>query len=148
VLGNNYRMTELQAALLIGQLEMLPELAARRAKSAARLSAALAGIPGVRPLPPQPAITRKAIYCYVFQFKPGDTRVSRDMFCAALDAEGIPSDGRFSEPVYRSDLFYATPANCPQLAIGRNRPVDYSAEAVQSQSARRTKKRCGSRNSC
>jgi dTDP-4-amino-4,6-dideoxygalactose transaminase len=127
VLGNNYRITELQAALLIGQLEMLPDLAAKRAKSAARLSAALAGIDGVRPLPPQPAITRETTYCYVFQFKPGDARVSRDMFCAALDAEGIPSDGRFYEPVYRSDLFYATPANCPQLAIGRNRPVDYSA---------------------
>jgi hypothetical protein len=37
------------------------------------------------------------------------------MFCAALDAEGIPCDGRFYEPVYRSDLFYATPENCPQL---------------------------------
>src|SRR6202163_1342843 len=38
VLGSNYRMTELQAALLIGQLEMLPELAKRRARSAKLLS--------------------------------------------------------------------------------------------------------------
>jgi dTDP-4-amino-4,6-dideoxygalactose transaminase len=126
VLGNNYRITELQAALLIGQLDMWPDLSARRARAASRLSAALASIRGVRPLPPQAPITRETTYCYVFQYRPERPGVSRDMFCAALDAEGIPCDGRFYEPVYRSDLFCATPENCPQLAIGRNRPVDYS----------------------
>jgi len=116
VLGANYRMTELQAALLIGQLDMLPELAAKRARNAARLSTALSAIPGVRPLPPQPAITRDTIYNYVFQYRPQRHGVvARDLFVAALDAEGIPSDGRFYEPVYRSDLFYATPETCPQL---------------------------------
>jgi dTDP-4-amino-4,6-dideoxygalactose transaminase len=127
VLGSNYRMTELQAALLIGQLEMLPELAAKRDRAAVRLSAALDGIPGVRPLPAQPRTTRPAIYCYVFQYRPRDAKVSRDLFAAALEAEGIPCDGRFYEPVYRSDLFYATPEICPQLCLGRERPVDYSA---------------------
>ncbi len=115
VLGSNYRMTEFQAALLMGQLEMLPELAARRARSAGRLSSALSAIPGVRPLPAQPGITQETIYCYVFQYRPQRPHVSRDLFVAALEAEGIPCDGRFYEPVYRSDLFYATPANCPQL---------------------------------
>jgi dTDP-4-amino-4,6-dideoxygalactose transaminase len=116
VLGSNYRMTEFQAALLIGQLEMLPGLADQRARAAARLSSALATIGGVRPLPPQPGITREAIYCYVFQYRPEDPQVARDLFVAALEAEGIPCDGRFYEPVYRSDLFYATPENCPQLS--------------------------------
>jgi dTDP-4-amino-4,6-dideoxygalactose transaminase len=126
VLGSNYRMTELQAALLIGQLEMLPELAAKRTRAAALLGEALVGIEGVRALSPQPEITREAIYCYVFQYRPGRPGVSRDLFVAALDAEGIPSDGRFYEPVYRSDLFYATPESCPQLGVGRDQPVDYS----------------------
>src|SRR5438552_2896426 len=40
VLGSNYRMTELQAALLIGQLDMLPELSKRRARSAGLLTQA------------------------------------------------------------------------------------------------------------
>ena len=115
VLGANYRMTELQASLLVGQLEMLPELAQKRSRAAARLTKALDSIPGVRTLPPQPEITRETIYCYVFQYRPERTDVSRDLFAAALDAEGIPCDGRFYEPVYRSDLFYATPENCPQL---------------------------------
>ena len=52
--------------------------------------------------------------------------MSRDLFAAAIEAEGVPCDGRFYEPVYRSDLFYATPENCPQLTMGRERAVDYS----------------------
>jgi dTDP-4-amino-4,6-dideoxygalactose transaminase len=121
VLGANYRMTELQAALLIGQLDMLPELAERRARNAALLTARLAEIPGIRPLPPQPAITRDTLYCFVFQYRPQTPTVSRDLFAAALDAEGIPCDGRFYEPVYRSDLFYASPEISPQL-----KGADYS----------------------
>ena len=46
-------MTELQAALLIGQLEMWPEFCEKRTRNAALLSQALAALPQVRPLPPQ-----------------------------------------------------------------------------------------------
>ncbi len=127
VLGSNYRITEWQAALLIGQLEMLPELAERRARSARLLSQALSEIGGVRPLPPQPALTRDTLYCYVFQYRPPDERVSRDLFAAALDREGIPCDGRFYEAVYHSDLFHASPEISRQLCIGRTQPVDYGS---------------------
>jgi dTDP-4-amino-4,6-dideoxygalactose transaminase len=125
VVGWNYRITEFQAAILMGQLERLPELTERRARNAAALSRALEGLPGIRPLPPQPAVTREAIYCYVFQYRPPDDRVSRDLFVAALEAEGIPCDGRFYEAVYRSDLFPARAEDFPQLAIGRERPLDF-----------------------
>lgn len=125
VVGSNYRITEFQAALLLGQLEALPALAERRSRHAALLSQALCEIEGIRPLPPQPAVTRDTIYHYVFQCRPGDGRVPRDVFVAALEAEGIPCDGRFYEAVYRSDLFPARPEDFPQLAMGRGRPVDY-----------------------
>ena len=121
VLGANYRMTELQAALLIGQLEMWPEFCEQRTRNAALLSKALAALPQVRPLPPQAGLTRETIYNYVFQYRPTEPAPSRDLFVAALDAEGIPCDGRFYEPVYRSDLFYAKPENCPQLVLNRER---------------------------
>lgn len=124
LVGSNYRMTEFQAALLIGQLEQLPELTERRARNAARLTKQLSQIEGIRPLPPQPEATREAIYHYVFRFGPAGDRVSRDLFVAALDAEGIPCDGRFYEPVYRSDLFPVTPQDFPQLCWDRD-PVDY-----------------------
>jgi dTDP-4-amino-4,6-dideoxygalactose transaminase len=126
MLGLNYRMTDLQIALLLGQLDTLPALREKRTRRAHVLSQALASIPGVRPLPEQPDITQHTIYNYVFQYRPTAPAPSRDLFVAALDAEGIPSDGRFYEPVYRSDLFYATPQNCPQLRLERDRPLDYS----------------------
>jgi dTDP-4-amino-4,6-dideoxygalactose transaminase len=126
-LGSNYRMTELQASLLIGQLEMLPELREKRTKHAALLTRELAGIPGIRTLPPQPGITRETLYNYVFQYRPQGITPTRDLFVAAIDAEGIPCDGRFYEPVYRSDLFFATPENSPQLSYKRSKPLDYSS---------------------
>ena len=125
VVGSNYRITEFQAALLLGQLEELPTLAEQRSRNAALLTGALRAVEGIRPLPPQPAMTRETIYNYVFQYRPKDDRVSRDLFVAALDAEGIPSDGRFYEPVYRSDLFQVKAEDYPQLTMGREEPVDY-----------------------
>src|SRR5206468_6469059 len=62
---------------------------------------------------------------FVFQYRPTGPAPSRDLFVAALEKEGIPCDGRFYEPVYRSDLFNVTTVNCPQLAIGREQPMDY-----------------------
>lgn len=113
VAGSNYRITELQAALLLGQLDQLPELTDRRAMNAALLTERLATISGISPLPARPEITRPAFYSYVFRFR--DHRVSRDLFAAALEAEGIPCDGRFYEPVYRSELFHATSDQFAQL---------------------------------
>jgi dTDP-4-amino-4,6-dideoxygalactose transaminase len=124
VLGSNYRITEFQAAVLLGQLEQLPALAARRVRNAALLSKRLSEIEGISPLPAQPSLTREAIYNYLFRYRRNET--SRDLFVAALDREGIPCDGRFYEPVYRSDLFHVTPEDFPQLRIGRNKAVDYT----------------------
>ncbi|HYO81289.1 MAG TPA: DegT/DnrJ/EryC1/StrS family aminotransferase [Bryobacteraceae bacterium] len=115
-LGSNYRMTELQACLLQGQLEQLPELRERRTRNAHLLTELLWNIEGVRPLPVQPGITAGTHYTFVFQYRPAHRPApSRDLFVAAVEAEGVPCDGRFYEPVYRSDLFYATTENCPQL---------------------------------
>jgi len=126
MLGTNYRMTELQTSLLLGQLDSWPDLAQKRSRNAALLGKALGQLPHVRPLPAQPGIQRDTIYHFVFQYRPSGPAASRDLFVAALDAEGVPSDGRFYEPVYRSDLFYVTPETCPQLVLKRDRPMDYS----------------------
>src|SRR5581483_273754 len=46
-LGLNYRLTELQAAVARAQLAQLPDIVAARRRTAARLTAALAGLPGL-----------------------------------------------------------------------------------------------------
>jgi dTDP-4-amino-4,6-dideoxygalactose transaminase len=113
LLGLNYRMTDLQVALLIGQIEMLPELRALRAERAALLTRLLERVPAIRTLPAQPQITQPTHYTYVLQYRPAAEAPHRDLFVAALEAEGIPCDGRFYEAVYKSDLYY--PDKCAQI---------------------------------
>jgi len=119
ILGFNYRMTEFQAAILLAQLDRLPEQTEIRALLAAKLSEGLAGIPGVSLLRKDARLTTQAIYQFVFKYdSEAFGGASRDRFVAALEAEGIPSDGLFYEPVYRSALFNVDPRDFPQLRNG------------------------------
>lgn len=106
ILGFNYRMSEFQAVVLLAQMERLDEQTERRAQRAARLSEGLASIEGITLLKRDERLTTQAIYQYVFKY---DSQMfggaSRNRFVAALEAEGIPCDGLFYEPIYRSALF-------------------------------------------
>jgi len=116
LLGFNYRMTEFQAAILIAQLERLPEQTELRAARAARLEAGLSAVPGIQLLRRDERLTTQAIYQFVFKY---DAQAfggaSRDRVVAALEAEGIPAEGLFYEPVYRSPLFQVDPRDFPAL---------------------------------
>ncbi len=116
VLGFNYRMTEFQAAILLAQLERLPEQTEQRAMRASRLSKGLADISGISLLQTDHRLTTQAIYHFVFKYAAtAFGGASRDRFVAALEAEGIPCDGLFYEAVYRSALFKVDPRDFPQL---------------------------------
>ncbi len=105
-LGHNYRMTEFQAIVLLAQLERLEEQTELREINTRRLEEGLKQIGGISLLPRDPRITRQASYHYVFKFHPEDwSGIHRNAFVAALNAEGIHSDGRFYESVYKSSLF-------------------------------------------
>lgn len=106
-IGHNYRMTEFQTALLLAQLDRLPEQTERRWKNARRLASQLAGIPGIQPLSWDSRITRPAIYHYLLRYHPkGFAGVHREIFLSALRAEGIPAEGAFYEPLYRAPLWH------------------------------------------
>jgi len=116
ILGFNYRMTEFQAAILLAQLERLPEQTELRAERAERLSEGLSCIPGISLLRKDERLTTQAIYQFVFKYDAeAFGGASRDRFVAALEAEGIPSDGLFYEPIYRSALFNVDPRDFPAL---------------------------------
>jgi dTDP-4-amino-4,6-dideoxygalactose transaminase len=105
-LGHNYRMTEFQAAILEAQLDRLDEQTKTREKNAAHLDEGLRRISGITLLKRDERITRQASYHYVFKYNPSAfSGVHRNAFVAALNAEGIHSDGRFYEAVYLSSLF-------------------------------------------
>jgi dTDP-4-amino-4,6-dideoxygalactose transaminase len=91
VLGWNYRMTEWQGAILLAQLERLPEHIERRSENAAYLSARLNEIKGINPTKVDERITQHAWHLYMMTYELdtfGDTPSAE---CAAmLRAEGIP----------------------------------------------------------
>lgn len=125
IIGFNYRMGEFQAAVLCAQLESLPEQAAIRERNMKRFESKLKNTEAIGLLKPDPRITRLAPYGYVLKyFSKRASDIPRAEFVAALQEEGIPCDGLFYEPVYKSSLFPLDPADFPALSWGREKPLD------------------------
>ena len=114
VIGHNYRMTDLQTAILEVQLERLDRQHEIRAANARRLRAAIDDIQGLTNLRIDDRVTTQAIYQFVFRLdREAFVGVDRDVFVAALEAEGVPADGRFYESLPVSDLLRPDPARYP-----------------------------------
>ncbi len=125
IIGFNYRMGEFQAAVLCAQLEGLPEQAAIRERAMKRFESKLKNTEAIGLLKPEPRITRLAPYGYVLRYFPKKANdIPRAQFVAALQQEGVPCDGLFYEPVYKSSLFPLDPADFPALSWGREKPLD------------------------
>ena len=117
-LGWNYRMTELQAAILLVQLGRLKEQVAIREANKRYLTDLLQPVAGLSTLREDDRVTTRSGYGFVVRYTPeAFGRRPRDTFVAALIAEGIPCQGAFYEPVYKSPLFGWRDAPVP---------VDYS----------------------
>jgi dTDP-4-amino-4,6-dideoxygalactose transaminase len=87
VLGFNYRMTDIQAAVGRVQLKRLPEILARRIELAARYTQALEGIPGLSP-PHLPSHARTNYQSYPVRVE-NNYPLSRDELMQSLLAAGI-----------------------------------------------------------
>ena len=125
IIGFNYRLGEFQAAVLGTQLERLPGQSKTREKNMAHFEARLKNMPGLGLLKPDPRITRSAPYGYVIKYFSNQVKdIHRAAFVAALQLEGIPCDGLFYEPVYKSSLFPVKAADFPALSWGREKPLD------------------------
>lgn len=86
-LGYNYRMTDVQAAIGLAQLEKLPRLLEGRARAARRYNEAFAALRHVR-LPAQPAYATHAFQSYIIYLTP-DAPISRDDLLRELTARRI-----------------------------------------------------------
>jgi dTDP-4-amino-4,6-dideoxygalactose transaminase len=89
MIGFNFRMGEIEAAIATEQLRKLPALAASREAAGARLTQGLAGLKGLRP-----AIVKEAcshvFYVYPCVLDQAETQVPRSALIEALAAEGVP----------------------------------------------------------
>jgi dTDP-4-amino-4,6-dideoxygalactose transaminase len=98
--GNNYRMTQAQAVILIQQIEKLVNQTATRRANADYLSANLGQIPGITPVR-LPENSRAVWHLYPYRYDAAQFNgLSRDKFAKAMSAEGIPCGGIYHEQYY------------------------------------------------
>jgi len=104
-LGDNLRMTEFQATILLAQLTRLEEQTIRREENASFLDEKLKDIPGIALMKRDKRITRRSYHIYIFRFIEDEWGITRSKFLEALNAEGIPASGGYSHPIYKNPFF-------------------------------------------
>jgi len=104
LLGFNYRLGELEAAIATVQLGRLEELTEPRIKWADRISSALGELDGLTP-PAVPNGVRHVYYVHVTRVDEDTLGVSRAAFAAGLRAEGIPVVEGYVAPLYRQPVY-------------------------------------------
>jgi len=90
MIGFNFRMTEIEAAIGIEQLKKLEDLVARKVDAADRLSRRLEPLPGLRTPVVKPDCTH-VYYTYPLVYDASVTGVNRQRIVDALRAEGVPT---------------------------------------------------------
>ena len=111
LIGFNYRITELQAAILAAQLDRLPKQAKIRQANMDHFEKRLRGTPGLAFLSATSARRARRLTNSSSSTSPSTSGVfPARPFLGALQMEGIPCDGLFYEPVYKSALFPLEPA--------------------------------------
>jgi dTDP-4-amino-4,6-dideoxygalactose transaminase len=98
--GENYRMTQLQAVILLQQLDKLVKETAIRRANADYLTARLGQIPGITPVR-LPENSRAVWHLYPVRYDRSHFHgLSRDKFARAMGAEGVPCGGIYREQYY------------------------------------------------
>jgi dTDP-4-amino-4,6-dideoxygalactose transaminase len=108
--GWNYRMTDMQAALGLSQLEVLDEILAERRRLAARYSQAIEQIPHVDP-PYEPDDSERAWQSYAMTLG-ADAPLDRTTLMRRLLLDGVPTR-RGVMAIHREPAYAATAADLP-----------------------------------
>ncbi|MDN5856020.1 MAG: DegT/DnrJ/EryC1/StrS family aminotransferase, partial [Actinomycetia bacterium] len=106
-IGHNHRLTDLAAAVGLPQLANYGEQVARRRANAARLSAALDGVPGV--VLPRVLPGRGHVWHQYTVLIADDARVSRDELGVALAERGVGSGIYYPRLVFDYEVYRTHP---------------------------------------
>lgn len=105
-LGCNYRMTQIQAALLLAQLRRLDGQARKRDANGRLLNELLSGIDGIHPLTRGHGETLHPYHIYVFRYdRTKFGGLHKREFADLLVREGVPCFIGYPEPLYRQPAF-------------------------------------------
>jgi dTDP-4-amino-4,6-dideoxygalactose transaminase len=113
MVGFNYRMTEIEAAIAAEQLKKLERLLQPRIAAAGYLTERLARLPAITTPVVRPGV-RHGFYIYAIRYDASKTGVPRDRFAQALKAEGVPVFQGYVRPLYLEPLYQR------RIAFGRD----------------------------
>ena len=124
-LGWNYRMTELQAAILREQLKRLPKITEERRRNAEYLRKILEEFKEyLQPGYVAPYV-KHAYHLFLVDYYPEKTGLSKEVFVKAVSAEGIPLTGGYMWPVYQNPVFRENIPRCPFKCPVIGRKIEY-----------------------
>jgi len=126
-LGWNYRMTEMQAAILRVQLKRLPKITEERRKNAEYLSKLLKEFEAVKPGYVAPYV-KHAYHLYLIDYYPEIVGLTKEQFVKAVQAEGVPLTGGYMWPIYENNIFKefrVRPKQCPFSCPYYGKKVSY-----------------------
>ena len=104
MVGFNYRMTEMSAAVANVQLKDINEHVSKRVKIAETLSEKLRDLEGIY-VPRVRKDCKHVYYVWTAKFDEKIIGVSRQVFVDALNAEGFSCSGGYVEPLYNLPIF-------------------------------------------
>lgn len=113
MVGHNFRMTEIAAAIGIAQLAKVDERVAARETLARRLSDGIRDLEGFTP-PLVRGGCRHVYYAWATRVDEATLGVTREQISRALEAEGFPHGVGYVRPLYRLPVFQR------RIAIGRD----------------------------
>ncbi len=104
-LGTNFRLTALQAAILLAQFERLPEQIELRARNGRLLKELLADVPEIVWQQQPQAQTQNSWYLLVGRIR--GSGLARDEFQKSLAAAGVPCTPFYPHTLYQNPLYRA-----------------------------------------
>lgn len=104
ILGSNYRMTEVHAAIGIEQLKKLDGFLVQRHALADRLTDGLEEMQGLKGVTVPEGYTH-SYYVYPIQFDSNVWGISRETFANAMEAEGFPLGRGYVKPIYLINIY-------------------------------------------
>jgi perosamine synthetase len=104
LVGWNYRLTEIDAAIALSQTGKLERLTNHRVALAAQLRAGLEDLPGLVSPSVLPG-NQHVYFTFATRFDRETWGCTREQFVAALQAEGVPCAAGYVDPLHRLPLF-------------------------------------------
>lgn len=97
-IGYNYRMNDITGAIGCSKLDRLPTQTRQRQANASRYDQIIAKIPGLTAPKTTPG-GEAVFHLYVIKMDPSRFSCTRDEFCKALGAEGVPTAVHYPRPL-------------------------------------------------